>query len=214
MKKNIFLITSMILIFGVFVFSNRVTDMEKTEPNTNIVGTGIPDTKEAKEIEKAIVNAYKAEAKAGRTFDLTDFPSVFINDPRFPMGAGTLQVVREMTGNLSLESVGYLDYKMAYYSHWRDGALLLEELQEKAKKEKRELREEERLSLVDEFGRSATPRNSSGPRKTPVKIISIAIENDIAYAILNYGPGTVELTLVLVEGHWYIAAIEGIALHL
>jgi hypothetical protein len=168
---------------------------------------------EEKEIAKIIENAYKAEAKASRTFDLTDFSSVFINDPRFPMDADTLQVVREMTGNLSLESAGYLDYKLAYYSHWRDGALLLEELKEKAKKEKRELTEEESLSLVDEFGRSAIPRNTSGPRRTPIRINSIAIENDIAYAIVNDGPRTVELTLVLVDGHWYIAAIKGIALH-
>ncbi len=163
---------------------------------------------EVKEIKKTIENAYKAQGKAGRTFDLTDFPSFFINDPRYPMDAETLQVVREMTGNLTLETVGYLDYKMAYYSHWRDGALLLEELKEKAKKETRELTEEESRSLVDEFGRSAAPRLTGEPRKTPVRITSVAIENDIAYAIVNDGPTTVELTLVLVDGHWYIGQLK------
>ncbi|MFZ5858593.1 MAG: hypothetical protein ACOYZ6_17330 [Chloroflexota bacterium] len=175
----------------------------------------IPDTPEAKEIMKTVEDAYNIEVEAAHTFDLKKFPAVFINDPRFPVSPSTLQVVREMTDNLSLESAGYLDYKLAYYTWWGEGAVLLETLREKAKAENRELTKEEKQSLTDKYGRTAAPRpeGTRTTRKNPVKFISMEITDDIALVVIDDGPRTVELTLVLVDNHWYIAGIKGISIH-
>ena len=39
------------------------------------------------------------------------------------------------------------------------------------------------------------------------------IVEDIATALIDDGPRTVELTLVLVDKEWYIAGIKGISIH-
>jgi hypothetical protein len=43
--------------------------------------------------------------------------------------------------------------------------------------------------------------------------LSVELKDDIALVILDDGPATVELTMVLVKGNWYIADIKGIAFH-
>ncbi|MBI5964598.1 MAG: hypothetical protein HY863_14055 [Chloroflexi bacterium] len=67
---------------------------------------------------KTVEKANDVEAEAAYTFDIKKFPTVFINDLRFPVSSGTLETIRELTNNPSLESAGWLDYKAAFYS-WR-----------------------------------------------------------------------------------------------
>src|SRR5262245_59338385 len=143
MKRNILLGVLTILAFGLLGFS---------EPSTNfshsMTAEKISDTPETKEVIEAIERSYDIEAEAAYAFDITKFSDVFVNDPRFPVSAGTLKTVRELTNNPSLESAGYLDYKIAFYS-WRINATIhAEEIKQKAKTENRALTEEERKSLI------------------------------------------------------------------
>jgi hypothetical protein len=201
MNKKFLVLVVLLMVIGTLGLSEGVTVARRWASSGNI-----PDTLEAKEIMKTVEDAYNIESEAAYTFDLKKFPTVFINDPRFPVSPSTLQVVREMTNNLSLESAGYLDYKMAYYSHWGSGALLLEKLKEKSKSENRELTKEEKQSLTDSYGRPAAPRAEKGTRNNPVKIVSIEIiDEGIAVAKVDDGPTTSQLTLVFVDGKWYIA---------
>lgn len=173
----------------------------------------IPNTPQARKIMQTVESAYDIEVEAAHTFDFSKFPTVFINDPRFPVSLSTLQVVREMTDNLSLESAGYLDYKMAYYSWRREGALRLEKLEAKANAENRSLTQDEIQSLTDKYGRTAPGRTIEIKRKTPIKFLSMAIYDNISYAIIDDGPRTVELVLVLIDNRWHIAGINGISIH-
>jgi hypothetical protein len=207
-RRKLFI--SFSVLFGIisvwFVFANREAVYTELMP----VYKHIPDTAEAKDVMKTVERAYKIESKAARTFDLSEFSTVFINDSRFPMDQATLQVVREMTGNLSLEWAGYLDYKMAYYTWWGEGAIRLETLKAKAKAENRKLTKEELQSLTDAYGRSAAPRLEGEP-KDSVRFISVDVNGDLAYAVIEYGAWTSELTLVLVNEDWHIADIKGLA---
>ncbi len=213
MKKKVVLVLLALvalLIFGVLGYSISSPIIRQSELTNNI-----PDTLEAKEIMKTVERAYDIQAEAAYTFDLKKFPAVFINDPRFPLPSSTLQVVREMTDNPSLESAGYLDYKMAYYSWWRDGVLHQEAIKAKAKSENRALTDEEKRSLMDKYGRSA-PARAEGTRTTrefPVEFISMEINDDISQVVIDDGPRTVKLILVLVDKQWYIAGIKGISIH-
>jgi hypothetical protein len=210
MKRNLLLPVSVfvILIFGAFGFSNTPSSARQAEISYNI-----PDTPEVTEVMETIERAYDIEVYAAYTFDLSKFPTVFINDPRFPVSSGTLETVRELTNNPSLESAGLLDYKMAYYSWTRDAILLSETVHAKAKQENRELTAEERKSLIDSKGRMAPARSQSPKRKIDVTFFSVEINDDIATAIIDDGPRTVQLTLVLVDKKWYIAAYKGLELH-
>jgi hypothetical protein len=195
--SRILLLVVISLIVGLGIVSSQ-TRHAKTD-------AGIPNTPEAKEIMNTIERAYEIEAQAALTFDLTDFPTVFINDPRFPASPGTLETVRQLTNNPSLKSAGWLDYKIAFYSWRRDATLHLEAVFEKAKKENRGLTDEEKASLIDPYGRTA-PARAEGPIKLiPLKFTSINVNGDIATAIVNDGPTITQITLVWVDGQWYIA---------
>lgn len=202
MKKSLFFLLSIILLLGLFGFSER-----------SVKERSIPETKDAREIMKTVEKAYDIEAEAAYTRDLSKFSTVFINDPRFNVSPGTLETIRELTNNPSLESAGWLDYKMAYHS-WRiNSTLHAENVRAKAKSENRELTDEEKKSLVDSNGRTA-PVLAQGPtKKIEIQFLSVEIHDDIALVVVNDGPTTVELTLVLVDGQWYIAAYRGMSVH-
>jgi hypothetical protein len=204
MRRKMLYLVAILLIFTAFGFSNNVLGLSASHS---------ANTTDEKEIKRTIERAYDITAEAAYNFDLRKFPEVFINDPRFPVPASTLQVVREMTNNLSLESAGYLDYKVAYFTHWRDGAILLESIQAKAKEEKRKLTKEESDLLIDSYGRPAGSRAQKPTRNQPIEIISIEITGDIAFAIVNDGPTTSQLTLVLVDEKWYIAGSSILSVH-
>lgn len=209
MKNKLFIVLCLgITLFGILGFGNT-TLVSKQVPSTY----SIPDTMDAKEIMKTVEMAYDIEAESAYTFDLRKFPNVFINDPRFPVDPSTLEVVRELTNNPSLESAGWLDYKLAYYSWRMDATLYAEAIKEKAKADNRELTDSEKKSLIDSNGRSAPARAEDPYRHQPLLFMSVNIVDDIATVVLNDGPTTIELTVVLVDKQWYIAGIKGISIH-
>ena len=210
MKKNILLTISIfaLLTLGIVGFSKPSTGFSQF-----VTAEKIPDTPETKEVIKAVERAYDIEAEGAYTFDITKFSDVFINDPRFPVSTGTLETVRELTNNPSLESAGYLDYKLAFYS-WRINATIhAEKVKEKAKKENRALTDEERKSLVDPRGRMAPARSESPTRSLPLTFFSVEINGDIATVVLDDGPRTIKLSLVMVDKKWYIAGYKGLVMH-
>ena len=210
MKKNLLLTISIfaILTFGISGFSKSSINF-----GYPVTAEKMPDTLEAKEVIQAAERAYDTEAEAAYTFDTTKFSDVFINDPRFPVSASTLETVRELTNNLSLESAGYLDYKIAYYSWIINATTHAEKIKEKAKAENRALTEEERKSLIDNNGRIAPARSQSPTRSLPLNILSVKINNDIATVVLDDGPWTLEMYLVLVDKKWYVAGVKALAFH-
>jgi hypothetical protein len=173
----------------------------------------MPDSKEEKDVIKTIKKAYKIDAEVAYTLDLSKLPTVYINDPRFPLDVGTLQVVRDLTQNPSLESAGFLDYKMAYYSWRRDATLLSDAIHEKAKSENRDLTEDEKKSLIDPQGRIAPPRPQKPDSELMLTFLSMEINDDIALVVLDTVGSTVELTLVFVDNNWYVAGLKGISNH-
>lgn len=197
MKKNLFFIFSMLLVFGTFVFSNgfvtakppvatrSVSTPKIDQAPTSIYHAEIPNTVEAKEIMKTIERAYDIQVQAGRSFDLTKFPTVFINDPRFNVRPSTLEAVQRMSHNPSLATAGYLDYKIAYYAKLKEAKLHSDTLHPEDKN---------------------APENAQVKiRKDALEFISMSINKDIALVILNDGARTFEMYLVLVDRKWYIA---------
>jgi hypothetical protein len=173
----------------------------------------MPDTTDAKEIQRTIEKAYAIEEIAARTFDTTEFAKVFINDPRGgKLDDSTLRFIKEVLGT-NLTSARYLDYKLAYYKWWEAGAQKIEALQSKAQAEGRPLTPEEVSSLIDSSGRIAIPRAQGPTPEIWLDFYSISIDGDIAVAIFDDGPRTNRMTLVKVDGQWYIAGNEILAIH-
>jgi hypothetical protein len=213
MKKKIFSIMVLLLILVLVGFSYKSSDAKSSDEIVSTYSSDIPNTKTAKDIVKVIEKSYQVEAEAANNFDVSQFPTVFINDSRFPVDPYTLNAVRQLSNQPDLASAGWLDYKTAYYS-WRFSSILnAESVKEKAKAGNRPLTEEEKKSLVDPQGRTAPARSVGSSKRLPLTFISMNIKNDVATVVLNDGTYTAELTLVLVDGNWYIAGFRGITLN-
>lgn len=86
------------------------------------VGTtiDIPDTPETEEVMQKIKASHDIEVEAKQSSDLSKLSDVFINDPRFPLNTDRLEFTKSVTNNPSLETAGYLDFKMAYIENGFD----------------------------------------------------------------------------------------------
>jgi hypothetical protein len=184
------------------------TPTSTVENSPTVEITPVEETK--KIIEEAIRNAFEIEHEADITLNDEKFPEVFINDPRFLMDSHTLETVRRLTDNPTLESAGYLDYKLAYYGWLINETKARENIKNKAKSEKRELTKEERAILTDN---DAPAHTKEGDYRSPLYIHSIDVKDDIAIAVIESGWMNAELTLVLVDGKWYIADCKGLAIN-
>src|SRR5574341_1019622 len=94
MKTKLLIALGFLVSFGVFAVSISSPTAKQSSPTAtaisetptvppSIYSDSIPKTPENQEIMRAIERAYDIEAKAAYTFDLSKFPTVFINDPRF-----------------------------------------------------------------------------------------------------------------------------------
>lgn len=169
--------------------------------------SSIEDSIETRQIENVIVNSYEIEIAAANTFDTTAFASVFVNDSRGgELSRSTSTFVNSVSeSNDSGANPGYLDYKLAYYNWWKEGALKIELLHSKAIREGRSLTKDELKTLVDKDGRLAMPRGQINDRSVVLQFISISIENDVATIVFDDGPRTNQMTLVKIKDEWLIA---------
>ena len=157
----------------------------------SVFGKELLITPAAQEISKTVQKSDEIYAEALRTSNPSKFPTVFINDPRFPVSSGTLDTVRRLSNQPSLQSAGWLDYKMAYFT-WqiKEGAF--------------------QWSLDTPMPHQTLPPNFvwCGPPPA-LNFLSLNIDGDIATVVIE-SCGTTELTLVLVDSHWLIAAYKGL----
>ncbi len=175
---------------------------------------GVSQTKEVDEIQKVIEASYVIEAKAGRDFDTSKLQDVFINDLRGgDLSQSTVEFVESVSPDNDKDSYGYLDYKLAYYSWWKKGALQMEALFTTVKNENRKMTKEEMRSLFDQKGRLAMPRLKGVSVKKNISFDSIEVKGDTAVAVFDDGPRTNQMTLVKLENKWFIAGNKILSVH-
>jgi len=181
----------------------------RAEANSDIL-----DTEEAKQIQEVIAKSYEIEAIAANTFDTSLFSSVFVNDPRGgSLSESTNEFIKSVTTNNASENLGYLDYKLAYYNWWKQGALKFEQLQTKATQEGRSITKDELKTLIDEHGRLAIPRSQISSQDQTLKFLSLSINGEIASVIFDDGPRTNKMIVVKIKDKWYIAGNMILSVH-
>ena len=179
-----------------------------------IAAVGVPDTEEARQIMTTIERAYQLFAVADRTFDTSQFPTVFIDDSDVPLSRAELEQLRSWLGT-GPEGAGYLTFITAYYADWRDGALRLESAWAKAKAEGRDdLAHDEWMEIVNSSGgRPPAVRRQDPIKKDKLRFDSIDIRGEKAIVLYDDGGALWEATLVRRNGRWYIAGRNPTRVH-
>jgi len=207
-KQNIFI--------GVGFFATIVASVTfLLLASTGKAQEGVPQTKDALQIQEVIKKSYELEALAGKTFDTSFFQDVFINDPRGGnLSNSTIEFITDVTKESKKPNYGYLDYKLTYYAWWKDGAKKIEGLMDYAKKENRQaLTKNEMKSLIDNKGRIAMGRLKGNYIPVSLIFFSMEIQDEIAMVIFDDGPRTNQMTLVRVDNKWFIAGNNILSVH-
>lgn len=189
-------------------------DITETSSTSTLVATAttadenVPQSDSDKLI-LTLKRACEIESRAIWTFDTSEFPTVFINDPRFPATANVVNFVRTVTNTSPTTDIGYLDYRLIYFRWREEGTKRWNAISEKMKTENREeMTEEERDSLMSSGGLMFPPPPPVELRDNndcEYAIQSIKIQEDIATVVASLGSTTDEWYFVNIDGQWYIA---------
>lgn len=199
------------------IFANLVGNDSMT---SEAVAAGAPDPQDAQDIQAVILQAYALYDEAGRTFDTSQFPSVFADDFSVPLSADQHRQLQEWLG-VDPPGAGYLTYVRAAYANRERGALLLERAMTKAKAEGRDfLTGNEWMEVVRLNGeRPPAPRSQSSMSvqeaqaglKSRIRYDSISITGNKATVVFDTGATLNKAMLVQRDGKWYIAGVERLA---
>jgi hypothetical protein len=196
--------------------------------NGEAVAAGVLDSEDARQIQATIWRAYELYEVAGRTYDLSAFPEVFVDDPRVPLTSEQRQRLEEWFGRVP-ENAGYLTYVTGCYTKVAESDRLFEEAWAKATAEGRDhllpqdyLTPEEWREIQESNARippppPAPPRTAVSAEEVAESIRentrfdSVVIDDDKAIVLFDDGATLNEATLVRSAGKWYIAGVERLA---
>ena len=205
-----------ILLFTIFVLGSLVAFLVTlgTLGRTSVAGPGVPDTPEARQIQAVINRAYELMAIAARTFDVSEFPTVFVDTPDYELSDRQQEAIDQVLGSKAVKSAGYLSAMQAYYLAWGEGAARLETALEKAEAEQRQITADEMHEIVEASGgRVPTLARQDPISETKLEFESIEIDGDKAIVRYDDGAALQEAELVKINGQWYITGIRPIWVH-
>lgn len=219
MRKHKLALLGLVVVItmgGILLFRG----LDEDGPFVGVIASGVPDTKETQKIQGVIMQGYKLYDIAGRTFDTSQFPSVFADDPDVPLTRDQRERLQEWLGTIP-KGAGYLTYVTACYTNREKGALLLEELMAKVRAEGRDSpTRDEWMEIVNESGgRPPAPRNQPSisveeaqkELKSRMRYDLIDIKGDKATVIFDTGITLNKMILVKRDGKWYVAGEERLA---
>jgi hypothetical protein len=196
--------------------------------NGEAIAAGVPATEDARQIEATIWRAYELYEIAGRTYDVSEFPKVFADDPRVPLTRDQRERLEEWFGSVP-EGAGYLTYVTACYTMVAQSDELFEEAWARARAEGRDhllpqdyLTPEE-WSEIQKSNRPIPPPPPAPPRGSVIieevaqwirentRFDSVVISDNKATVLFDDGATLNEATLLRSAGKWYIAGVERLA---
>lgn len=196
--------------------------------NGEVIAAAIPGTEDARQIRATILRAYELYEIAGRTYDVSEFPEVFADDPRVPLTRDQRERLEEWFGPVP-EDAGYLTYVTGCYTKVAESDRLFEEAWAKATAEGRDhllpqdyLAPEEWREIQESNGPippppPAPPRPSVSVEEVAdwiqqnTRFDSLVIKDDKAIVLFDDGATLNESTLVRCAGKWYIAGVKRLA---
>lgn len=205
-NKTFMLIIAILLVGVVFIFIRT----KNARANS-----GIPDTPDTRQIVAVMNRSYELMAHASQTFDVSEFPSVFIDTKDYKLTDQQRDAIVSILGLEAVEpgNTGYLTAMQAQYISMGQGAKLLEKALDRAKLENRNLTSEEFQEILKANHGQAPVLGNTINSKTELTFISIDINGDKAIVRYDDGAALQEAILVKEKEHWLIASIIPVWIH-
>jgi hypothetical protein len=215
--KTLFYILIALLLVVVSVllsFANsefQVNNISATLTSDKTIDEGLPtlihdDSREL--ITEVLTRACQILINASVTFDISEFSSVFANDPRFPVYLSDYPLLVKYFPDPSAETGGYLDYLVAYYTWRKEGTLLFESIQKSMASENRTSMTNDEISSLQEIGippaRLRLEDWSVDTLNCVPNILSLDVKGDLAVVVISEGATTSKQHIVKKGEQWYI----------
>jgi hypothetical protein len=208
LRKAIALIA--LLLVGLFVLAGVTSATYQGFPTLN--PTAPPDPAEVAAIKAVIDRAYDLDGLAARTFDVSQFPTVYANDPSVQVNGVQAGVVAKARGVQAAAAAGYLDYKLAFYGRWQAGAEQLEQLQAAARAQGRQMTAAELRSVAVD-GQPPPPRRTDPMYKTGLRFDNFTIDGSRAEVVFDDGAVLQRAFLLKTATGWKIVGQRPIKIH-
>jgi integrase len=205
-KHRIALLVGLVILIamGGIVF---LRGLKSNGSNSEVIAASIPDPEEMREIQATIVEAYKVGYMAHVTHDVSQFPSVFVDDPSVPLTPEQKEQLRRWLGTVP-EDAGYLTYGIAGYYNTERLNRLSQEAWAKARAAGRDYLIPEDYLTPDELREI---EKSGGPIPTPPPVVyqpSMSAEEYVKWKWENIRFDSVVIkgdkAIVIYDDHWFL----------
>lgn len=198
------------VISAMLVTAGNANVQTTKEPSWPVLQSGqLLDSAEVAAIEQVIEHSYTVLGYASKTFDLSEFPTVFANDSAVPFNKEQADYLSRVE---AIYKTGWLDYKIAFFEDWKWGAEGLEQLEARAKSESRGVTAEELRSIVG-TGMHPAPRSQRPVRNVNIRIESLTIDGERAEVVYDNGAQTKLVALLKTENGWRIVGERILDVH-
>ena len=199
------------LVIGVSTAAVQTTQVPEWP---TLKSTTPPDPKEVQAIERVVEQSYEVTGIAARTFEVSRFGEIFANDPAVSLSKEEVDYLMQNNGLAlgSAQASGLLDYKLAFFGNWKNGAEGLERLEKQARLEGRPIRAED-LKAISKSGQHPTARRTDPMYKTNVKFTTVVVDGMRAEVVCDDGAVTYLLALLKTEHGWRIVGQRVLDIH-
>jgi hypothetical protein len=192
-------------------------DQSETWPTLQPAANAAPN--DIAQVKAQIERSYDLIGMAARTFDVSQFYTVYVNDPSISLSTEQADYVKQIQtreGNTvkDLDGQGMLAFWVARFTDWKRGAENLEQLQAKA-----EMRGQHALSGADVQALKATgqpvgpARRTDVAVKTRIRFDKVIVNGSQADVVFDDGEALVHEFLVKTKDGWKIAGMRPLNIH-
>lgn len=211
MKLSRVIFVASLLFVALMVGTAGIATVQTTQEEAwpRLRSTNPTSQEEIAAIKEVIERSYTVLGQASHTFDLSQFQTVFANDPAVPLDKGQSDYLARVG---AARRAGWLDYKVAFFEDWGRGAEALERLEATAKSEGRLVTSDELRSITGP-GMPPAARGVQPTQKTSVRLMSVTVDGTRAEVQYDDNAVTYLLALSKTKDGWRIVGERVLDVH-
>jgi hypothetical protein len=197
-----------VLVAGALVIFSASSPTATPDPWPTLKAATTPDPTTIDDIKTLVSRYFDITGEAAGTFDLSPFPSIFIDDSTVTLNSNQIAFM----ARVGATGTGLLSYELAFFTDWKQGAEKLEQLQTQLKAENRAMTAADLKSISGSNGAPA-PRRQEPMHKTMLNFHGFIIDGSRAIVEYESPSVTQKMFLVKIKDGWRIAGLQTLEVH-
>jgi hypothetical protein len=168
-----------------------------------------PDKTTSDTLKELAGRYYDVRGEAARTFDVTAFPTVFVDDPTVSLDKWQIEIMAKA----KVSSGGMLTFELVFYGTWKAGADKLAQVAANAKAQGRELNAND-IAEANAVSSMAAPPRTGPVFRPPLTFNNISVSGKQAIIEFDDAGQTLKFFCVNTKDGWRIAGMRVLSTHI